>query len=71
MEVAAIIIGGLITIVLSVFASWITMNARMFEVEAKIKLIDATKSDNKEIGTIKEALIRIEGKLDLKQNRFK
>jgi len=71
MELRKIYIGWLLTVLTSLGGSWGVMNARMYEVEAKIRLIEATKSDKPDIELIKQSLIRIEGKLDLKQDRFK
>jgi len=71
MKVNAIFIGWVITIVLSIGGSWSAMNTRMYEVEARIRLIESQKSDKVDISEIKQSLIRIEGKLDLKQDRFK
>ena len=73
------IIGWLITIFLSVLGSWSAMDKRVYEVEARIRLIEARSDTNdkiisrhlEEAAFIKESLIRIEGKLDLKQDRFK
>jgi len=71
MELRKIYIGWLLTVLTSLGGSWGVMNARMYEVDAKIRLIEATKSDKPDIELIKQSLIRIEGKLDLKQDRFK
>ena len=72
-------IGWLMTVIISVIGAYGAMNARLYEVEAKIRLVEAQQSLNtttlsdhmKEGQFIKETLIRIEGKLDLKQDRFK
>jgi len=74
-----IIIGWVFTLLLSVGGSWAAMNARIYEVEARIRLIEADNTNSKvefkdhikEGVFIRETLIRIEGKLDLKQDRFK
>lgn len=67
------LIGWAITIILSIASSWGAMNSRLYEVEAKIRLIEtSTKNLDKNedaIQKIQESLIRIEGKLDLKQDK--
>lgn len=69
------IIGAIITIVISITGAWSAMNARLYEVEAKIRLLEVQTAqvDKSEdaIQAIQRSLIRIEGKLDLKQDRFK
>jgi hypothetical protein len=69
------ILGIVITIIISISGAWGAMNARLYEVEAKIRLLEVRTSqvDKSEdaIQSIQQSLIRIEGKLDLKQDRFK
>ena len=80
------IMGAILTIIISVVGAWLAMNSRLYEVEAKIRLLEAQiLRDNKrndeyyeqmkahiqEANKVNESLIRIEGKLDLKQDRFK
>ena len=68
-----------LTLILSMGGSWVAMNARIYEVEARIRLIEADNTSTKiefkdhikEGAFIRESLVRIEGKLDLKQDRFK
>ena len=71
------IAGWLITICISVFGAYQAMNARVFEVEAKIRLLELEQSNMKaevkeyksNMDEIKESLLRIEGKLDQKQDK--
>lgn len=80
------IIGWVSTVVISIFGAWSAMNARLYEVEAKIRLIEAQnqmhyKSSEELTTTLKnhlcesnkvnEAIIRIEESLKRKQDRFK
>lgn len=78
------ILGWAITLILSVGGAWAAMNARLYEVEAKIRLIEAqTARDTKrndvmhedikrhieESTKVTESLIRIEGVLKLKADK--
>jgi hypothetical protein len=68
-------ITAILTVVFSIAGAWTGMNARLYEVEAKIRLIEAqTKNLDKNEDAIQQiqlSLVRIEGKLDSKQDRFK
>ena len=67
-------IAALVTVILSITGAWSAMNARLYEVEAKIRLIEAqTKNLDKNEDAIQQiqlSLVRIEGKLDGKQDRW-
>ena len=78
------ILGWGITIILSVIASWAAMNARLYEVEARIRLLEAqglrdTKRNEEYYAQMRnhiddsikvtESLIRIESALKLKQDK--
>lgn len=67
------VIGWALTIAIATASSWGAMNSRLYEVEAKIRLIESeTKNLDKNedaIQSIQQSLIRIEGKLDLKQDK--
>lgn len=78
------ILGWAITLILSVGGAWAAMNARLYEVEAKIRLLEAqTARDLKrndtmyddikrhieESNKVTESLIRIEGALKLKADK--
>lgn len=78
------ILGWSLTLVLSIMGAWAAMNARLYEVEAKIRLLeaqtirDAKRSDIiyddvkrhlEDSIKVTESLIRIEGALKLKADK--
>ena len=78
------ILGWSITLILSIIGAWAAMNARLYEVEAKIRLLEAqTARDIKRNDVmyddikrhiddsvkVSEALVRIEGVLNLKADK--
>lgn len=78
------IIGWLVTILVSTGGAWTAMNTRLYEVEAKIRLVEAQltrdSKRNDDIHTdikrhledsikVTESLIRIEGALKLKADK--
>lgn len=78
------ILGWSLTLVLSIMGAWAAMNARLYEVEAKIRLLeaqtirDAKRSDIiyddmkrhlEDSVKVTESLIRIEGALKLKADK--
>lgn len=78
------ILGWAVTLILSIGGAWTAMNARLYEVEAKIRLLEAqTARDIKRNDVmyddikrhiedsvkVSESLIRIEGALKLKADK--
>ena len=78
------ILGWAITLILSVGGAWAAMNARLYEVEAKIRLLEAQttrdikrndamyedmKKHIEDGNKVTESLIRIEGALKLKADK--
>lgn len=66
-------IAAIVTVIMSIVGAWGAMNARLYEVEAKIRLIEVqTKNLDKNEDAIQQiqlSLVRIEGKLDSKQDK--
>lgn len=71
---ASAVIGYLLTICISVYGGWQAAseksNERFYSVENRIQMIEVQKADLKDLQDIKQALIRIEGKLDTKQDKY-
>jgi hypothetical protein len=69
-----ILIGYILTFCISAYGGWqaadLRASERFYNVESKIKLIEIQKADIKDISDIKQSLIRIEGKLDLKEDKY-
>ena len=78
------VVGWLLTVILSILGAWGTMNARMYEVEKRIEIIqlqidnsqkatDQNQMDLKEIrilfDRIDKSITEINGKLQLKEDK--
>lgn len=66
-------ITAIITVIMSIVGGWGAMNARLYEVEAKIRLIEVQNKNSEKteeaVQQIQLSLVRIEGKLDGKQDK--